>query len=100
TRVDTEAVGKLCVSLVTGASSGTLRKLLQSPGSRPYRRRAGDCSRVLTCVRWVKLRAATGRTGKPPARRGRDRNPHGRPANTQKPLLNVTNRLALRNKPV
>ena len=24
------------------------------PGSQPYRRLSGDCSRVLTCVRWVK----------------------------------------------
>lgn len=35
--------------LVPGAASALML------GSQPYRRLSGDCMRVLTCVRWVKL---------------------------------------------
>jgi hypothetical protein len=55
--IDTKAVGKLCFPLVAGASTGVSLDC-SVPGSRPCRRRSGDCSRVLTCLRWVKPRVS------------------------------------------
>jgi hypothetical protein len=44
-----------CVLLLTGVKTLEFAgKSSSSPGSLPYRQRSGDCSRVLTCLRWVK----------------------------------------------
>ncbi len=99
TRVDTEAVGKLCVSLVTARHPGPCWNCCSVPGR-------GRIADVRATVRGYG--PAFAGSNLPPAGRrrhlspgrGPDRNTHGRPANTQKPLLNVAEWLALRNKTV
>ena len=99
TRVDTEAVGKLCVSLVTARHPGPCWNCCSVPGR-------GRIADVRATVRGYG--PAFAGSNLPPAGRrrhlspgrGPDSNTHGRPANTQKPLLNVAEWLALRNKTV
>ncbi|CAN5807663.1 hypothetical protein BH09ACT7_BH09ACT7_34080 [soil metagenome] len=101
-RANTMAVGKLMrLARNRRRNRQVLREIQRFPGSQPYRRRSGDCSRVLTCVRWVKPVPLTPLIALRPAKNVHCcNNCHASSGGCQKPLRNVAERLAPRDKTV